>query len=131
MISHYILNCDCGYIPNTFYECNNCIEQYCKNCMKNNENICLFCYEQKKALNSVKVFLNKNYQILQILTPQIFKFHKYKDLLEELSFIIQTIENGNSIELNNNIYNYCMEPEEIYELINLYDYKLLDIMQNI
>ena len=129
MILNKIINCDCGYIPSKFYECHNCIDHFCQRCMKIDKNLCLFCYEQKKALDSVKTFLDNNYIILDRLRLQVFKYNKYKDVLYELTLIINTVQSRNSIRINNNIYNYCTNSVEIYKLIDVYYYKLMKIMK--
>ena len=129
MILTSIINCNCGCVPNKFYECQNCIDHFCKRCMGKDDKLCLFCYEQKSSLNSVKTFLDNNYIILDTLRFDIFKYHKYKDILDELTLIINTIENGNSIRINNNIYNYYTDSVEIYKLIDVYYYKLMKIIK--
>ena len=129
MITHSIINCNCGCIPTKFYECHNCIDKFCKTCMNNNEDLCLFCNEQKIALDCLINFLEKNYTILDTLIYQVFKYHKYKEVLNELFLIINTIQNGNSIEINNEIFNYYTCSTEIYKLINVYYLKLMYIIK--
>ena len=124
-----IKNCECGFIQKNLIQCENCIELYCKNCIENDTKVCLFCYDQLAALDCVKVFLQSNYPILETLKNELLKFNKYKNILDELLLIINTVEGGNSIKKNNSIYNYCTDSVEIYKLIDIYYYKLLKIMK--
>ena len=73
--------------------------------------------------------LEKNYTILDTLRYQVFKYHKYKEVLNELFLIINTIQSGNSIEINNEIFNYYTCSTEIYKLIDVYYLKLMYIIK--
>lgn len=121
--------CDCGHLSNfTPCICTTCSQTICNDCHVNG--VCNLCIEHNSAVNELFIFIEKNVIIIEIIYYDKQKYYFYKKILEQLRTVYNHIINGDSIEIDGEIYNYLTEPKYIYDLIDNSSLKLYNILKN-
>tara|TARA_B110000483_G_scaffold239591_1_gene318388 strand:+ start:2605 stop:3012 length:408 start_codon:yes stop_codon:yes gene_type:complete len=89
---------------------------------------CNLCIEHIKSVNKLFTFIENNINIIQKIYDDRQKYIRYKEELELLRTIYNTIITGDSIEINNEIFNYLTDAKYIYQLIDSSTINLYNIL---